>query len=391
MTLITDTSLWGVQPTGFYAPNVEEILAVINQDLHDVVSPDLDLDPDSPDGQRSGVVARQLALVWAGLKVVHDANNPDNAEGELLDDLLALTGVTREGPRPTVVTALCTLTAGTTLLAGVSMASVVNRPDQTYTPIADFTALADGSYSIPFQATETGPQQLTLYTLTVVQTGETGWTDVINNAPAAVGSDGMTDAEARLFREQELTRAGSATAAALVADISVLDGVASCAVLENDTDTTDLYGVEPHSFEVLVYGAPDTATLAQKIWENKPAGIPANGTTEISYTDAGGTLRTVSYTPIAASAIKIWIELVTTDEYVGDETFADNLCALLTAEATAGSKVYLSHVTAFALRETGVVDVLSTAISLTGTPTYSNLTIDPRHIATFNPADVTLV
>ena len=146
----TPKELWGVQPNGFYAPTIEDIVADESADLHAFVDPGLDLDPDAPEGQVVGIRARQLALAWEALQVVHDANNPDNAEGDLLDDICKLAGLARPGPTSTTVVAQCAVTAGTTLANGTAFANVTGKPDVLLTPTADFTAPSDGTFPVTF-------------------------------------------------------------------------------------------------------------------------------------------------------------------------------------------------------------------------------------------------
>lgn len=391
MSLITDSNLWGVQPAGFYAPNVEECLAAIRADFWGTIDPELDLDPDSILGQEIAIYARQEALFWAGLKVIHDSNNPDNAEGDLLDDLLALAGITREGPRPTIVSTVCDLDAGTTLLAGVSLASVTNRPDLTYTPVADYTAVTSGGQAVRFQASANGPQVLVTGTLAVIQTGETGWHSVTNPTPAAIGSAGMTDAEGRLLREQELARAGSTTTRALEADILQLEGVTSVQVLENMTDSISADGLAPHSFEVVLAGSPDEATLARTIWENRPAGIPSYGSNSASYVDDRGTTRTVSYSLVSAVSVLIQIRLLTGAGYISDTQFKIDLCAALTATAIVGGTVYWSHINAASMLP-GVLNVPLLAIGLNPEDLIGDsIEFTPRQLATFLFNNVTFI
>src|SRR5512142_179404 len=270
--MTADPSTWGVQTAGFVVPNADEIITAINTGMLAYVSSDFDTDPDSPDGQVVGVFARQLALVWEALGRIHDANNPDNAEDELLVEISKLSGTVKQGPQPTTVEARCTMTAGTTLEAGVALASVFNHPDLLFTPAADFTASADTTYTITFVCTQTGPIPVPVHTLTVISTPLTGWTAVTNDAAGVLGNTGDTDTILRARRDAELAATGSTTGPAIAADILAIgEDVISCEVLVNTANTTDANGVPAHCFECVVYhaGTLSLPTLARTIWNNQ--------------------------------------------------------------------------------------------------------------------------
>lgn len=388
--MITDTTLWGVQPNGFYAPNTAEIVAVLSADLQAAI-PNLDTDPDAIEGQQVGIYSAQAAALWEGLKVVHDSNNPDNAEGDLLVDLAMLSGTPYHGPKPTRVIALVTLAAGTTLTAGVSTASLAGHPELTFTPVSDYTAADDGTFQVIFEAFETGPTVVTAGQLSVIASPTSGWTNITNEAAGVTGTDGDTDATLRLRREVDLAKTGTSTALALQADIEALTDVTSAKVLENHTATIDGNSVPGNSFECLVYGTPDTTALAQAIWEGGPMGISSTGTTTISYVDSYGITRSVKYTPISAVPIYLAYTLTKLSTYVGDTTFKSDVVTALQKVATPGADVIAVRVAAVAFSEQGVADVPAFALGTSPGPTgTSNISIGVRQIATFSAANVSV-
>jgi len=141
----------------------------------------------------------------------------------------------------------------------------------------------------------------------------------------------------------------------------------------------------------LIYGSPSETDLASTIWTNKPAGIPSYGTSIASYVDDLGETRTVLYSTVTQVPINIWVTLAVSSTYVGDLTFATDLCTEMQLRALPGGTVYLGRVSATAYAEGGVLDVTSTEISTSGTPGSSNIAIDPRSVATFDPSDVAVV
>lgn len=384
-----DPSTWGVQPAGFVVPNTDEIITALNSGMLAYVSSDFDTDPDSPDGQVIGVFARQLALVWEALGRLHDSNNPDNAEGELLVEVSKLSGTVKQGPQPTTVQALCQLSSGTTLEAGVAMASVFNHPELLFTPAQTYTATADGYVTLDFVCTDTGPTPVPVHTLTVITTPITGWLSVTNAAAGVLGNNGDTDTILRARRDAELSATGSTTGPAIRADVLAIGpDVISCEVLVNTTNATNTDGVPAHSFEVVVYhdGTLDLTSLARTIWNNQAAGIMSSGSTHITFVDETGATRDVYYSPVTQVPITLVYALTTTTGYVGSTQFKADIAAAMTLRMTPGADVIALQAEALALAEGGVTDVTSFTVN-GGT---SNITITPRQIATFDPTRITV-
>jgi hypothetical protein len=390
--MTVDKSLWGVQPSGFYAPTIEDILADETADLLAVVDPGLDLDADAPEGQTAGIRARQYALAWEALQVVHDANNPDNAEADLLDDICKLDGTVRPGAAPTVVVAQCTLTSGTVLAAGTALANVAGFPDVQLTPAADFTAPSDGTFDVTFACVDSSPISVPVGSLQI-SAPISGWTSIGNTAPGVLGHLVFDDTQTRLLRESELARTGSTTTLALQADIDALPEVVSSYVLENTGATTDANGLPPHTIAPVVYASAlvSIPALAQTIWEGKPAGVGTYGTTAISYTDTTGVLRTVSYTPVEQVPIYLSYSLITTTGYVGSTAVAEAVATALTQLAAPGTPVRALKAEASALALGGVVDVNSFALDVGSPPTgTTNIALGAFQIATFAAANITV-
>ena len=390
--MTVDKSLWGVQPSGFYCPTIEDILADESADLRSVVDPSIDLDADAPEGQTAGIRARQYALAWEALQVVHDANNPDNAEGDLLDDIDKLSGTARPGAAPTIVVAQCGLTSGTVLGNGAAFANVEGFPDIQLTPAADFTAPSDGTFDVTFTCADDGPIAVPANSLQI-SAPISGWLSIANAAPGVLGNDVADDTQTRLLREAELARTGSTTTIALQADIDALLDVTSSYVLENTGSVTDVNGLPPHTIAPVVYANAlvSLPALAQTIWEGKPAGIDTYGTTAISYTDTTGTLRTVNYTPVTPVPIYLAYTLLTTTGYVGAPAVADAVAAAMTQLAQPGTTVRALKAEAAALALGGVVDVSAFALGTSPGPTGSaNIPIGPFQIATFASANISV-
>ncbi len=381
----TPKELWGVQPDQFYAPTIEDITADLSADLLAYVDPGLDLSPNSPEGQIVAIRARQFALAWQSAKAIHDANNPDNAEDDLLDDICKLVGLARPGATSTTVVAQCVLTAGTTLASGTAFANVTGRPDVQLTPVADFTAPSDGTFAVTFACVDTGPIAIPANSLQI-SAPISGWSAISSAAAGVTGHDVFDDTDLRPLRQTELERTGSATVLALQADISALPAVISCTVLENTGASVDGNGLPSHTIAPIVYanGFLDTAVLASTIWQ-KAAGIDTHGTTPISFVDDFGVTRTVRYTPVTPVPITLVYNLETTTGF-DHASAAVAIANALTQITSPGSTVRVLQCEALALTLGGVTDVNSFTIN-GGT---SNVAVTSFQLATFDPANISV-
>jgi hypothetical protein len=397
-----DPTTWGVQANGFVCPTQQEILERIELDQHAYISPNWDTSLTSPNGQNNGIFSRQAALFWEGLQALNAAQSRDGAEGDLLLQHGKMTGTPRGGPTPTIVSVINTLTAGTLLEHAVDFVQVFDHPEVLFTPVADYTAATTGSHTIAFECAETGPQSLTAGTLRVIATPKTGWTYAIDTGTAVLGSDGESDEDFRTAQEEDLTKAGAGTAAALAADLpwnsateTGVPGVLGASVLENITDDTDVNGLPPHSIEPVIYadGTMVTATLAQAIWEGKAAGAGTYGQLSASYVDDTGTTRTVWYSVVTVKPIYLTYTITKDTTYAGDTAAKEWIVADLAARFGVGETVQYLYAAGRPFELSGVTDVTDCRIGSAATPTGTSSIVmgSVREIPTFDPARVVIV
>jgi uncharacterized phage protein gp47/JayE len=337
---------YGVTPTGFSRPSVQELLALIEADQRAEISQTLDLSSDSVLGQYNGIVARQLGVAWEAAEAVHDGNDPDRAEDDAATSLAKITGTDREGASKSLVPAQVRLEIGTTLVAGTHFAHVTGKPDVRFTPTEDFTAPGPASpatYELTFEAENTGPTQAAATTLTVIATPVVGWVSVNNDGDAVPGRAVDDDADLRVRRERALALSGSSGVDQIRADILAVENVTSCQVFENWTDAVDSQGLPAKSFEVVLFddaGADDDA-VAQAIWDSKPGGIQSYGQTGESGTalDKNGTPHVMAFSRATTVPMYIACKVTPKDGYVGDAEFKLQLATNLDTAMGTGDDV----------------------------------------------------
>lgn len=97
----------GLTPQGLEIKNLDEVIVDYQTEAASIFS-DLvpagdvvDTGPESALGRMIGVVAPSLADVWAALQQINNAFNPATATGIALDNIVALSGITRLPAQPT--------------------------------------------------------------------------------------------------------------------------------------------------------------------------------------------------------------------------------------------------------------------------------------------------
>lgn len=336
---------FGVTPSGFSRPSVQELLALIQADQRAEIAQALDLSTESVLGQVNGIIANQLGTAWEALEAVHDGNDPDRAEDDAATSLAKITGTERAGASRSQFegssAALVTLASGTTLQAGIHFAHVTGKPDVRFTPQVDFTAALDGDYALDFESENTGPVQAPANTLTVIATPVIGWSSVNNPEDATLGRDADDDQDLFVRREQGLALSGSSGTDQIRADVLAVKDVTSCQVFENYTDVTNDQGLPPKSFQVVLWddAGADNGAVAQAIWGSKPGGIEPIGDQLGTATDRNGDPHTVRFS--RATAVLMWLEFDLTPQagYVGDAAFKLAIATALDTAKGTGSAV----------------------------------------------------
>jgi uncharacterized phage protein gp47/JayE len=433
---------YGVTPAGFVTKSHEDILAEVQQDQWDEIAPDLDMQADGPLGIINGLLSEHLAQVWEVLHAVYRAGDPDQAEGDALQALAALTGVVKlaatystvdvllTGDDLTVVTAgsrissagsvfetdvdatiaaatpwaaLTPYTAGDLVTndgniyicttAGQSAAA--GGPTGTGAAIADAAAVwryvGDGDAVVAVDATavETGPVAANAWTLTTIETPISGWSGANNPLDAVLGRNIETDPALRARRESLLRATGNAAVDAIRAKVLDVTNVIAARVFEN-TSALPVGGIPAHAFEALVLGGA-VDDVAQAIWDSKAAGIYSHGSTSGTAVDSLGAARVVAFSRPTEIEIEVDIVVTTDADYPVDGDDQIKVAVVAAGEALGiGADVVLTSLYGVIHGIAGVVDVTTLEI---GAPVLgtANITITERQISTWDTGRVAVV
>ena len=272
----------------------------------------------------------------------------------------------------------------------------------------DFTLTVDSKLSITklgtpvgFTAVELGGHILPIGSLNTIDSSIIGLDEINNLEAGATGRDVETDEELRIRHRESVRATGSATAAAIRARmLSEVDSVNYVRVYENRTSDIDAFNLPAHSFETVVSGGSNQS-VAEKLFELKPAGIETYGNTSIQVYDENGDLQTVEFS--RPSDKYAWVR-ISVNLLNGEEPLpADVVNAIKNAVYDYGSSLNISEDLILqrfygpiysATSGIGQITVEADLTDTIGeTPSYvtTNISVGRAEIAVFDTARITVV
>lgn len=241
------------------------------------------------------------------------------------------------------------------------------------------------------QADIPGPTVQLAQTVDTIAVPTLGWDSVINPLAASEGRNVETDVELReRFRKSKFFQAVNILESMIDA-LQNVEGVTDVMVYENDTDTTNGFGVTPHAFMPIVLGGL-TTTIGEAIWQNKPTGIQSIGNTLVSVADSQGLQHPISFFRPVATRLYISMTIASTGVMAGnvDVLIRDVLVAQIKNDNKIGTDVIYSRlytpinsIPGFQVNSL----TLGTSASPTGT---SNIVIPFNGVATLAAADINI-
>ncbi len=242
---------FGITPTGFVTKRLDQILADIQAEMKTIYGDNLNLEPESPDGQITAIIAAAYADLWEIGNQSYNALNPDAALDAALSNIVTYNGLFRKDESQSTVT----LTVDGVDTTFIPTGSLVSTSDTgaSFITTADVTLTA-GVDTVTAESEDFGPILAVAGTITVIDSPVTGWTSVTNAADAIPGTLIENNVVLRARRERSLGIEAQSVIDSLFAGLSNLENVVSVAVLENDTNAVDANGLPAHSFLSLVQG-----------------------------------------------------------------------------------------------------------------------------------------
>ena len=329
--------------TGLTVKTLTELREELETDYKDIYGDDINLDQNSPDGQIVNIEAQEGVDLRELLASINAGFDPDQAEGRVLDQRLALNNITRNGGTFTLVPVEITVDQAINLIGLDDQSDELNPTISNLYTVKDdagneFYLLASvaivgaGAADYSFRAADIGDVQVLVGTITTPVTIIAGVTGINNTAGASSqGVDEESDADAKVRRRSSTAISSVGYLDAIEAAIKDLSNVTTGIVLENDTDTTDGDGIPSHSIWAIVEGG-DNTEIGTVLYAKKSSGSGYKGAVEVEILRPNGTTYTAKFDRPVDQDLWIQFNIV----LPGGVIDTDNLKALIVENITWG-------------------------------------------------------
>ncbi len=345
-----------------------------------IYGPNINVGPNSPDGQLLNILAQVAIDQEELIASVNSAFDPDQATGTILDARCAINGVIRQGATYTVQAIDVTVTIPLTLtgLDTSTPFTVADANGNQFQLITSHSFGAPGTTSLAFRAVQPGPVETTIGTITNIVTAISGVSGVNNSiAATSIGLAQESDASLRVRRANSVSLPSKGFLQGLLGALLDIEGVEQAVVLENITNTTDANGIPGHSIWVIV-DAPSSANeeIANAIYVKRNAGCGMKGAIDVPVDQIDGTTFDVLFDNPTAVPLYINLDIAAVTGTVDDDYIRQQLLLLLSYKI--GQIADVTTIVALVKQIAPNAVVTNEGVSLTNS----------GYTATLTPADV---
>lgn len=279
---------------GLTIQTLTEIVANLEAGMKTIYGDDINVDPDSPDGQMINLFAQACIDLRELIEDIYTSMDPDQATGVVLDQRVAINGIMRNGGTYTIapveitvdravsLIGLDTHSADTSDLFPAGVYTVKDDAGTQFVLLDSVSIAAAGTATYDFRAVDIGAIEVEVGTITTPVTVIAGVTAIANASAASTqGVNEESDTALRIRRRKSVAIASEGYLDSIESNILALDGVTACVVDENATNVTDANGTPAHYIWVIVEGGDDDA-IAEAIYATKSSGSGMRGSTVVS-------------------------------------------------------------------------------------------------------------
>jgi uncharacterized phage protein gp47/JayE len=267
--------------TGIVVQTYQEIYDELVAGYQAIYGVDINVAPDSPDGQRIGIEAQARLDLQTFALALYNAFDPDIAAGLSLNRIIKLAGITRRAATRSQVDVSVTTDRALTLPDDYT---VQDDLGQSWITLEEVVIASATTQTVTLFAQEFGALEADPATVTQPVTVVLGVTAVTNAAAATVGVDEETDQELRERRNLSLETPTSSGTGRMFTALGSVANVTDVAVYENDTTATDSRGIPAHSLWVVIEGG-SVDDIVETMAKNKTGGTGTFGDEEGDWTE----------------------------------------------------------------------------------------------------------
>lgn len=282
---------------GLTTKTLSELREELQNDFKAIYGEDINVDQNSPDGQVINILAQSAVDLRELLQQINANFDPDQAQGKILDQRVAINGIKRKGATFTKIP-ISLRTSGDVNLVGLDGKSQELTPDipNLYTVkddagtefyLLESATFKKGNTSPVFRAKQIGKVEVQLNTITNPVTIIAGVIDINNTSSALIiGDDEETDAQLKIRRRLSVTALSTGYLEGIEATLLTIKGVKLAQVYENDTNIP-VNGIPGHSIWCIVEGG-SVEDIINVIYRTKSAGAGTKGDISESVTRTNG-------------------------------------------------------------------------------------------------------
>lgn len=378
-----------IGPNGFALETLAQRIAALRASSQEIFGPDINLDPNSIDGETLGVFAESSANLDLLAQTLYQSFDPAQAMGAALSRLVTLNGIDKMLGTFSLVALTCTGTAGTVISAG----SLVNSADGSsqWVTLDDATIGDAGTVVVSAACTIIGPVAALSGTLTVRVTVIYGWQTVTNATAAIPGTNVETDEALRARRNRSTATPSQAIIDGIYGAILNIQGVTDAVFYENSSDELDGNGLPAHSFNLVVQGGA-AIDIATAIWLRIQPGPTQVGAQAATMFDSRGNPHVMRFD--VPTEIEVYV-IVNGNQLPGyptdgDDEVAAAIVAWVLANLGIGDEVVQSALYT-PINTIPGVSITSVFIGTAPAPSSTaNIAIAFNAIAAFDPSRITV-
>lgn len=296
-----------VTAQGFVRTRLDERFQALVSSMQEIFQLDINIEPDSIDGQTLGIFAEAISNLDMLAEVIYQSFNPQTSMGVALSRLVQFNGIRRLSGTFSQVLVTVTGQVGAIIPAGSLVQSTGNI---NFSIQAEVEIPLSGTASVMALATETGPKSAAAGTVTRIATPIFGWQSVTNDQDAIPGRLEETDEQLRIRRRASTSTPGQAVLDSIYGALANLPGVVQAMVLENFTGSVDANGLPDHSIYAVVNGGDDQQ-IVDTLWLKRTAGATMFGNLSGIATDSQGNPHPVHYARPGPVPVYVVINLTT--------------------------------------------------------------------------------
>lgn len=306
--------------TGVHYMDYPTLLEAYKTEYRAIYGADVDLDPDTQDGQWLAVQALAIFETMQIAAAVYSSQSPSTSQSDALTRNVRINGLLRGSATASTVDLLLTGTTGTVITNGAAADSAGVKwllPSPT-------TITSGAGTTVTATCSTTGAIEASANTIVNISTPTQGWSTVTNPTAAAGGINVETDYELRNRQRISTSLPSQTIFEGIVGAVKAISPpVGDVRGYENDGTTTDGNGLPAHSIAIVVEGG-DSQTIANTIALKKTAGTTtyaAAPSVTMTTVDQYGESNSITFGRCAAGVVKV---LVTIDKIAGYESATDN-------------------------------------------------------------------